>query len=164
MAVVRTTGDPNEVGSKALTALYGAVYAYKFACKKQGADFAVEALRARWSGAVLDADSNLVGDRSDWKAEWGIPIPDGTTALPQKSPEVEVTIERWDYGVVAEILHEGPYSTEPPTVQRLHEFIAELGYEIAGPHEEEYLTRPTAKVPKTIIRYAVRPVRSGRTD
>jgi hypothetical protein len=34
-------------------------------------------------------------------------------------------------------------------------------YEIAGPHEEEYLTRPDAKVPKTIIRYAVRPARGA---
>jgi len=30
------------------------------------------------------------------------------------------------------------------------------GYEIGGVHEEEYLTTPDAKVPKTIIRYAVK--------
>jgi hypothetical protein len=33
---------------------------------------------------------------------------------------------------------------------------SDSGYEIAGPHEEEYLSRPDAKVVKTIIRYAVR--------
>lgn len=38
----------------------------------------------------------------------------------------------------------------------LHSFIAKQGYEIAGGHEEEYLTRPTSKVIKTIIRYPVR--------
>ena len=38
------------------------------------------------------------------------------------------------------------------------EFIAASGYEIAGPHEEEYLTQPDAKQMKTIIRYPVRPV------
>ena len=30
------------------------------------------------------------------------------------------------------------------------------GYRIVGPHEEEYLTRPDVKVPKTIIRYRVK--------
>jgi hypothetical protein len=67
-----------------------------------------------------------------------------------------VTLEEWSYGDVAEVLHVGPYAEEPPTIQRLHEFIAGQGYEIAGPHEEEYLTRPNARLPKTIIRYPVR--------
>lgn len=57
-----------------------------------------------------------------------------------------------------QIPHLEPYSEEPPTIARLHEFIAANGYQIAGDHEEEYLTRPTAKVPKTIIRYPVRPM------
>ena len=65
-------------------------------------------------------------------------------------------IERWEYGTVAEILHLGPYSEEGPTIERLHKFIEESGYEIAGVHEEEYLTRPDAKVQKTVIRYEVR--------
>jgi len=41
-------------------------------------------------------------------------------------------------------------------VERLHQFIEENGYQIAGDHEEEYLTTPDAKNPKTIIRYQVR--------
>ena len=41
---------------------------------------------------------------------------------------------------------------------RLQEFIAASGYEIAGVHEEEYLSRPEAKQMKTIIRYPVRPL------
>jgi len=43
-----------------------------------------------------------------------------------------------------------------PTVERLHRFIEESGYEIAGMHEEEYLTRPDAKVQKTLVRCAIR--------
>lgn len=39
---------------------------------------------------------------------------------------------------------------------RLHEYITESGYEIAGTHEEEYLTRMDAKVQKRLIRYPVR--------
>lgn len=41
------------------------------------------------------------------------------------------------------------------TIERLQQFIAEGGYEIAGMHEEEYLTSPDAKVPRTIIGYPV---------
>jgi len=71
-------------------------------------------------------------------------------------PNVEVKIETWEYGTVAQILHLGPYDQEYPTVERLHKFIADSGYELAGPHEEEYLTSPDAKVQKTIIRYPIR--------
>jgi len=83
-------------------------------------------------------------------------VPDGTSSLPQKSPETQVRLETWEYGTVAQVLHVGPYSEEMPTVQRLHAFIQESGYEIAGAHEEEYLTSPKAKVQKTLIRYPVR--------
>jgi len=57
---------------------------------------------------------------------------------------------------VAQILHIGPYSEETATVERLHKFIAENGYKIAGIHEEEYLTKPEAKVQRTIIRYPIK--------
>ena len=38
----------------------------------------------------------------------------------------------------------------------LRRFISDRGYEIAGDHEEEYLTRPDAKVIKTLIRYEIK--------
>jgi len=57
---------------------------------------------------------------------------------------------------VAQILHIGPYGEEGPTVKKLHEFVSNKGYEIAGVHEEEYLTTPKAKVQKTLIRYSIR--------
>ena len=85
-----------------------------------------------------------------------LPIPEETTSIPQKVPATEVKMEQWDYGTVAQILHIGPYSEEQPTVERLHKFIEDNGYEIAGVHEEEYLTSPQAKVQKTIIRYPIK--------
>ena len=57
---------------------------------------------------------------------------------------------------MAQILHIGPYDQETATIERLHEFIKENGYEIAGPHEEEYQSKPDAKVIKTLIRYRVK--------
>lgn len=150
MAVVTTKGDPNVVGESVFTALYGAVYTLKFKLKKAGQpDFKVTGLRARWPDAHL-------APKVQWTGHWGLPIPDGTTELPAKVPEPKVKIERWEYGAIAEILHLGPYSEEGPTIERLHKFIEERGCEIAGDHEEEYLTRPHAKVPKTLIRYPVK--------
>lgn len=149
MAVVYTKGDPNKVASQAVSALYGSVYKLKFTLKKQGKDFKVGALRARWPNAYL-------APKDEWLGIWGLPIPEDTVSLPQKIHGVEVKVEMWEYGAVAEALHVGPFSTEPATVKRLQDFVAEKGYEIAGTHEEEYLTRPNAKVQKTFIRYPVR--------
>ncbi|MBA7481377.1 hypothetical protein ES707_16847 [subsurface metagenome] len=126
------------------------MYTLKFDLKKRGLPtFKVSGLRARYP------DAHLV-PKEEWTHIIGLPIPEDTTSLPQKTPDVEVKIETWDYGTVAQTLHLGPYSEEGPTVERLHQFIEENGYQIAGDHEEEYLTTPDAKNPKTIIRYAVR--------
>jgi len=149
MAVVETRGDPNVVAQQAMPALYGSAYTLKFDLKKKGIDFKVGAPRARWPNVHL-------APKKEWIGIWGLPIPPGTRSLPQKVPGQTVKIETWKYGTVAQILHLGPYSAEEATVRRLHEFIAASGYEIAGIHEEEYLTRPTAKVPKTIIRYPIK--------
>ncbi len=157
VAIVRTVGDPNEVGPSAMRALYGSVYTLKFDRKKHGGgDFKVGALRARWEGGWLDETGALIGAKEQWRGEWALPIPEDVDVLPQKGGAFTVTPATWTYGEVAEVLHVGPYSQEPPTVQRLHRFIEEQGYEIAGQHEEEYLTRPDARVQKTLIRYPVR--------
>ena len=84
-----------------------------------------------------------------------LPVPQDTATLPQKVPGVEVGLETWEYGTVAQILHLGAYDQEGPAVERLMKFIEESGYRIAGVHEEEYLTTPDAKVVKTLIRCPV---------
>ena len=149
MAVVTTHGDPNVVGPTAMKALYGAVYKLRFALKKQDTELKVGPLRARWPDAHL-------GPRSEWTGIWGLPLPDGTSAVEPKEPGIPVGVEVWEYGETAEILHTGPFSEETPTTERPHRFIAEQGYEIAGLHEEEYLTRLDAPRQRTIIRYPVR--------
>jgi hypothetical protein len=151
MAVVRTVGNPNVVIEPAAKALYGAVYPLKFVLKKQGIPFTVEPLRARWPDAHLRP-------KDEWTALWALPVPDDTLVLTQKDPDIEVRLEDWTYGTVAELLHIGPYDAETENILRLHAFITEQGYAIAGDHEEEYLTSPKAKRQKTIIRYPVRRV------
>ncbi len=150
MAVVYGKGAPDKVFPEVLPALYGSVYTLKFDLKKRGLPtFKVSGLCARYPDAHL-----LPMD--EWTEIIGLPIPEDTTSLPQKVAGVEVKIETWEYGTVAQILHLGAYDQEQPTVERLYRFIEDSGYEIAGIHEEEYLTRPDAKVPKTIIRYSIK--------
>ncbi|PKH44525.1 hypothetical protein KKB3_01699 [Dehalococcoides mccartyi] len=86
----------------------------------------------------------------------GIPVPENITSLPRKEPGTEVKLETWEYGTVAQILHLGSYDQEMESVERLHKFIAANGYEISGPHEEEYQSKPDAKVLKTLIRYQIK--------
>lgn len=150
MAVVYGKGAPDKVFAEVMPALYGSVYTLKFDLKKKGLpSFKVSGPRARYP------DAHLV-PKEQWAHIIGLPIPEDTTSLPQKVPSVEVKIETWEYGTVAQILYLGAYDQETPTIERLHRFIEENGYEIAGLHEEEYLSRPDAKVPKTVIRYPVR--------
>ena len=150
MAVVRGKGAPDEVFPELMPALYGSVYTLKFDLKKKGLPtFKVSGLRARYP------DAHLV-PKEEWTHIIALPIPGETTSLSQKLPDVEVGIETWHYGTVAQILHIGPYDQETPTIECLQQFIKDSSYEIAGDHEEEYLTTPDAKVVKTIIRYPVR--------
>jgi hypothetical protein len=150
MAVVYGKGTPEKVFSELMPALYGSVYTLKFALKKKGLPtFKVSGLCARYP------DAHLV-PMEEWTHIIGLPVPADTTSLPQKVPSTEVKLETWEYGTVAQILHLGPYDQEEATVNRLHRFIEDSGYEIVGTHEEEYLTSPDAKVIKTLIRYPVR--------
>lgn len=152
VATVHTSGDPNESGPPAMKALYGAAYGLKSALKKQGVELKIGAPRARWNWTPGK------GPRGHLEGDWAIPVPDGTLEadLPQKSEAYRVSVAHWTYGECARILHVGPYGQEEPTIERLVAFIDDAGFEIAGMHEEWYLSRPNAKVQKTVILYPVR--------
>ncbi|MFC2072009.1 GyrI-like domain-containing protein [Chloroflexota bacterium] len=150
MAVVVGKGAPDKVFPELMPALYGSAYTLKFDLKKKGLPtFKVSGLRARYP------DAHLV-PMEEWTHIIGLPVPEDTTSLPQKIADIEVKLETWDYGTVAQILYLGTYDQEGPTIECLQKFIEDSGYEIAGLHEEEYLTTPDAKVPKTIIRYQIK--------
>jgi len=150
MAVVQGKGFPDKVFARIFPALFGSVYTLKFDLKKRGLEsFKVSCPRARFPNAETYP-------KGEWLIIAAIPIPDNTKSLPQKEPSTEVKIETWEYGTVAQILHLGPYDQETETIERLHQFITANGYEIAGPHEEEYQSKPDAKVIKTLIRYQVK--------
>lgn len=149
--VVEVKGDPNVVGGKAFSALYSTYYKLQDNPKS----FQL-APRVRWP-------LSLETPKDQWIGRYGLPV-SNTAKLPENlkiDPTLKVKITTWQYGKVAEILHIGPYDKEIPTVQKLHHFIEEKGYKIAGVHEEEYLKGPSmfgkgdpAKY-WTIIRYQV---------
>ncbi|MDD5126519.1 MAG: GyrI-like domain-containing protein [Dehalococcoidales bacterium] len=150
MAVVYGKGAPDKVFPVVFPALYGAVYTLKFDLKKRGLPtFKVGPLRSRYP------DAHLV-PMNEWTIVTGLPIPADTESLPQKIGSPDVRIEEWAYGTVAQILHLGAYDQEQESIEKLHRFIQENGYELAGAHEEEYLTTQDAKVIKTVIRYRIK--------
>lgn len=153
--VVEAKGDPNIVGGKA----FGLVFKlyYKIAGTPKGPG--QHAPRARWP-------KSLDVPKSDWIGLYAMPVPENTTELPdyEADPELTVTLEEWEYGDVAEILHIGPYDKEEPTVKRLLDFVNKQGYTAIGAHEEEYLKGPTMfsrgnpEEYVTIIRYQVKKI------
>lgn len=149
---VTTVGNPNVVASKAIPALYTTAYQTKFKTfKPRKKVMVVGPLVARWPDAHRQP-------KAKWTGVWGLAVSDfvRTKDLVFKDKMLKPRLEKWPYGLTAQILHVGPYTTEGPTIKKLHTFIASQGYTLAGPHEEEYLTRPNVKQPKTIIRYRLR--------
>jgi len=71
----------------------------------------------------------------------------------------EIKFEEIEEGKCIQIMHTGPYSTEPDTINLLMEFMADNNYSINGLHHEIYLSDPrkteSSKL-KTIIRYPVK--------
>ncbi len=151
MIEVTAKGDPNVVGSTAFKLLFKTYYKVPGVSKSMNL-----APRARWAG-----DMNV---KSSWTGYYALPVPEGTASLPaiDAEPGFKVQLTTWQYGDVAEILYIGPYAQETPTIQRLHQFIQQQGYEIAGYHEEEYLKGPgmffkgNPEKYQTIIRYQVK--------
>ena len=171
-------GDPNtsEQYQDALTALYGIAYTLKFTRKKADAerDFKVAPLEGLWWADAERPDrEELQATRDAWNWTMMIALPDDVTAAEvaaaaaaaarkRSSPAIGLArLERLEEGLDAQIMHVGPYSAEPPTIERLHAFVAEQGYELRGRHHEIYLNDPRRTAPerlKTVIRHPVRAV------
>lgn len=143
MLVVESKGDPNLAAKDAFSLLYKVFFSIP------GARMA--APRGRWLNLAT-------APKNEWVGLYGLPLPDQVTNLPPGSSGAKIDV--WQYGEVAEILHLGAYDSETPTVEKLMKFIEDRGYEVAGPHEEEYLkgpeSGPDTAAYQTIIRYQVK--------
>jgi hypothetical protein len=165
------TGDPNssEDYHQAVAAVYGLSYALKFLLKKeQGRDYAVMPLEGLWWAPDMRAFS--VEHKEGWLWTMMIVQPaEVTPALLERaraeaqrkkpSPALgKVRLEAFHEGLAAQIMHQGPYAAEGPTIARLHTFIREQGYTFDGSrlkHHEIYPSDPSRAAPekmRTVLR------------
>jgi hypothetical protein len=162
-------GDPNTVQSyrDALEALYPLSYTLKFMVKKgpQAVDYGVMPLEGLWWADNMSAFT--VEDKSNWK--WTLMIMQPSyvektmvdvaivEVKRKKNPVAlpKVRFEAFAEAKAAQIMHVGPFSEEGPTVERVHNFINELGGKLSGKHHEIYLSdirRADPKKWRTIVR------------
>jgi hypothetical protein len=154
----------------AMLALYGISYTLKFMSKlrkENPIDYPVMALEALWwvDNGVFD-----ITHPENWKWTALILQPDhitpemfqqGLDQLRKKHDSVAVSklrLERFHEGLCVQVMHIGPYSAEPPTIERMHSYAAESGYRLRGRHHEIYMGDPRRAKPenlKTILRHPV---------
>lgn len=154
MVTIISSGNPNN-SEKYMKALFGSLYGTKMKVYKPlGKVMTLGKLTAEWPDAHLKP-------KDEWTGHWGVEVPEWVQEndILQKDLDLPVALEVWPGGEYAEILHIGAYTEEEPTIKTLHNFIEKQGIKMAdvpGVHEEEYLTKPEAKVVKTIIRYRLK--------
>lgn len=159
---------------EATAALYGAAYTLKFMFKKRQTDpvdYPVMALEGLWW--VSDGKFNIE-IKDNWLYTLMILQPEMVTqehlaeALAQLrkkrggQPDLEnVRLESFHEGTCIQVMHIGPYATEPATLERMRAFAAEQGLRLRHDHHEIYMGDPRRGDPqklKTILRHPVEPV------
>jgi hypothetical protein len=184
--VLEGRGDPEgEAFRDAIQALYAVSYGAHFALKKATGDSPrVMGLEALWWVEGADAQATMrrvasgeasmsESDRDQWR--WRAMImqlaPIDASVIGRAVIEVRakkdiasldaVQYQRWGEGPCAQILHVGPYATEPASIVALHTAIAEHGSTPRGRHHEIYLGDPRTSPPdrlRTILRQPIQPV------
>jgi len=165
-------GDPatSPEYQEALETLYTMAYQLKFTIKGRHPelDYVIPPPEGLWWAKDMAAFS--MNDRDAWQWTAMIMQPDHVTqalfdeaasAVSQKKdlPGLgKLRLERFLEGRAVQIMHLGPYSAEAPTIERLHAFAREHGYQLRGKHHEIYLSDPRRTAPektKTVIRQPV---------
>lgn len=170
-------GDPNGPGfAEATQALYTAAYSVKGRYKQQQQDFTVSKLEGLWwvdenRWVVNDHRSALQVPREEWQWQLLIRMPDYVTAadtqqaiqaaiLKKKLPLLNnITLIDLEEGDCVQVMHTGPYSTEPQTLELIEAFMSAHQLQWNGRHHEIYLSDPRKVAPekmKTILRQPVK--------
>jgi hypothetical protein len=157
----------------AMQALYGAAYTLKFMSKLRKdnpIDYSVMALEALWWVEGGDFRHFDITRPEGWKWTAMILQPDHITrkmyqeallqlAKKKPSPALDkLRFERFREGLCIQIMHIGPYSDEPRTVEKMEAFARENGYAMGGKHHEIYMGNPLRAKPdklKTILRHPI---------
>ncbi len=163
-------GEPaGELFANTIGALYPLAYGIKKICKEADNDFGVPNLEGLWW--VEGNAPALEVPRNEWRWKLLIRMPEFVTRAMMLSiqPEVarkknneliqNISFEKLAEGKCVQIMHIGPYSSEPETIKTLMVFMAENGLSVNGLHHEIYLSDPRKTEPfklKTLIRYPVK--------
>lgn len=159
----------------ATQAMYGIAYTLKFMLKKRktsAVDYPVMALEGLWwvEDGVFD-----ITIKDNWFYTLMIMQPGIITkdlfeeareqVRKKKGDSDALAKSRLDYfeeGLCAQVMHIGPYATEPTTIERMRAFMKENGYcDNVGPngkHHEIYMGDPRKAVPaklKTVLRHPI---------
>lgn len=161
-------GDPNTSleYSQAVEALFAVSYAVKFMVKKssQAIDYGVMPLEGLWWADDMTAFT--ANDKANWKWTMMIMQPgfvsDDVIVVAMQEAQKKalpalhrLRLEWFEEGRCAQVLHIGPFSSEGPTIERLHQFIDDKTSR-RGKHHEIYLSDIRRAAPekwKTIIRH-----------
>jgi hypothetical protein len=168
--------DDSPSFQEAIQALYGISYTLKFMLKKRQVDpidypvMALEGLLWLTEGEVFD-----ITIKDNWSYTLMIMQPEvitqeifeqGREQVRKKSGESDVLskmrLEYFEEGLCAQVMHIGPYATEPATIERMSAFLLQNGYRDlvgrGGKHHEIYLGDPRRAAPdrlKTVLRHPI---------
>lgn len=157
----------------AIETLYGLSYTLKFMIKKRAKnsiDYPVMPLEGLWW--TKDSHEKFtVSHKDDWYFTALIMQPEPVTKAlfdqardqlrEKKNPAMldQARLEAFEEGRSMQIMHLGPYSDEPATIEKMVAFAAENGYRTHGKHHEIYLGDPRRSRPeklKTVLRHPIR--------
>lgn len=162
------TIEKSQEFQNAIQALYGASYTLKFTSKlrkKNPIDYPVMALEGLWWTASGEFDFSK---KEDWRWTMMILQPkhiteqmlqDALKRLRERrdNPSLsKLRLEVFHEGLSMQIMHVGPYSEEPRTIERMKSFAQENGYNLRGKHHEIYLGDPRRAKPeklRTVLRH-----------
>ena len=161
----------SESFQNAIQCLYGMAFTAKFILKEDETtpDYVVPPLEGLWdAGDMVEFD---LTKKDAWKWTLMIMQPEWfTRKVYEKTRDIlkekkdpaalpRLRFENFDEGLTAQIMHIGPYDTEPAVIEKLHEFIEQQGHKPRGKHHEIYLSDPRRCQPeklKTILRQPIK--------
>jgi len=171
-------GDPSGTSfKKHIEALYATAYTLKFASKAGNRDFVVSKLEGLWwfdenrFSVYSASEAALKVPRSEWEYRLLIRLPDFITKKDVQDAQEAVLVKKqlidvqylelfkMEEGLCVQLLHQGPFATEPESLEKITAFMNEQRLVRNGVHHELYLSDFNRTDPaklKTILREPVR--------
>jgi hypothetical protein len=171
-------GDKETQFQEAMQTLFGIVYTIKFWDKAHtppaGYDkFTIAPLEGLWwteSGEMFDTHKP-----DEWRWTVMLRLPEFVTkeffaevvadVVAKKKSNIykNARLDHFTEGESVQIMHIGPYDKEASTIERMHNYVKENGYELTGKHHELYFGDPRRTAPeklRTILRQGVKRIES----